>query len=296
MSKKIEISANTLWHLYVDLDKTTYEIARMYNCHRQSISRLLKKYGIAVKRHKRAYSFYYEQKLNDEQKQLILGSLLGDGCIAKHHKGINSCRFVEQHSISQLEYLEWKKEILQNFVSNEIRIVDNSKNKSYGNGLSCNFSTVLHKEFADFYNQFYDNRIKRIPYFQLTPLSLAVWYFDDGSIARINQKGDFYSVQMHTEGYDDNSIKNLRQMLKRQFDIDTRLTATKGKYKVITMGHVDSNKLMRIISPFVVPCMSYKIKFSDNPVETQALQPGVSKLKCFDANTHSSLSHSEMMV
>lgn len=42
--------------------------------------------------------------------------------------------------------------------------------------------------------------------------------------------------------------------------------------------------------------MIHKIKFPDNPVETQIKESGVSKLKCFDANTHGSLTHSEMMV
>ena len=41
---------------------------------------------------------------------------------------------------------------------------------------------------------------------------------------------------------------------------------------------------------------TYAIKFSDNPVETQNDNSGVSNLKCLDANTHGSLFHSEMMV
>lgn len=295
MSKNVEITKETLERLYVAEDKTTYKIAKHFNCNRSVISRRLKKYGIDIKRHKRLYSLYYEQKLSVTQINLIIGSLLGDGCIHKHHKGINSCRFVEQHSIKQLQYLEWKKNILKNFVSNNIRIIDNSKNNSFGNGLGCIFETVLHKDFVSLYEMFYDGDVKHIPLLQLSPLGLAVWYFDDGSISKNNQKGRFYSVQFHTEGYDDCSINNLRTMLKEQFNINSSITKTCG-YKLITLGYRDANKLMIIVQPYEIPCMAYKIQFSDNPVETQCANTGVSELKYSDANTHNSLSHSEMMV
>lgn len=293
MSKKLEIDKEILKYLYVDLDKTTYEIAKMYKCHRKSISRMLKKYGIKIKRHKRKYSFYYEQILNGIQKDLILGSILGDGCIYKHHEGINSCKFIEQHSIKQFEYLKWKKEILENFISSEIKIIDNSKNNSYGNSLACKMETVLHAEFTPFYEMFYTNK-KQIPYFKLSPLSLAVWYFDDGSISKINQKGDYYAARFHTESYDDKSIDNLRKMLN-DFDINSGIVNAKG-YKIISLGHRDTNKLMNIVKDYEISCMAYKIKFSDNPVETQQNNAGVFDLKCSNAKTHGSLTHSEMMV
>jgi len=290
MSKKTRIIKEELTKLYVEQDKTTYEIASIYSCDRRTISRYLKQYGITIKRHKRAYSFYYEQKLNDIQKDLILGSLIGDGCISKHHDGVNSCRFLEQHSIRQLEYLKWKKEILNNFVSSDIKIIDNSKNNSYGNELSCNFITVLHKEFVKFYEMFYKNKVKRIPYFQLSPISLAVWYFDDGSISKLGQKGNYYSARFHTESYDDESIANLQKMLK-DMDISSNTINVKKKYKIISLPHIETNKLMNIIAQYAnsIPCMAYKIKFSDNPVETQAFMSGVPILKCFGANTHDSL-------
>lgn len=56
------------------------------------------------------------------QKQVILGSLLGDGSLSSikldykdpsgRTKAINS-RFTEKHCIEQLEYLSWKSSILQ---------------------------------------------------------------------------------------------------------------------------------------------------------------------------------------
>src|SRR3990167_8970511 len=166
LSKKLNIDIETLKHLYTDMDKTTYEMADILHCDRGVITRRLKKHGIPIKRHKRVYSFYYEQTLNEMQKELILGSLIGDGHICKHHEGPNSCRFMETHSIKQLEYMKWKKKILENFVSNDITI--KRVDKSYSKGLFCVFQTVLHKDLKIFRDMFYDNNgIKHIPYFRL---------------------------------------------------------------------------------------------------------------------------------
>jgi len=295
MGKRIDITKTDLIELYVGQNKTTYDISTIYKCGRKVISNLLKEYGIEMKRFKRKYSFYYEQFLNQEQKDLIIGSLIGDGCIIKHHDGINCCRFIESHSIGQLEYLKWKKYILNNFVSNNIRFIDNSKNKSYGNGITCVFETVLHKEFNVFYNMFYKNGIKYIPEdIKLSPLSLSTWFFDDGSVSKNGKYS--YVATFHTEGFDKTDIEVLRNKLKDIFDIDSFIINIKDKYKVIRLNNVNYKKLCYIIFKYTIPCMNYKIKFSDNPVETCSILNEVSILKCFDANTLSSSSQTKMMV
>jgi len=295
MSKKIEITKDELVKLYVEQDKTTYDIATLYGCGRKIISNFLKKYRIEIKRHKRKYSFYYEQKLNQEQKELITGSLLGDGCVCKHHDGINECRFIESHSIAQLDYLLWKKSILENFISNNIRFIDNSKNKSYGNGITCVFETVLHKDFSYFYKMFYSEGQKHVPAnIKLSPLSLSIWFFDDGSVSK-NGKYSYFAT-FHTESFDKKDIAILRKSLKRDFNIDSFIINVKNKYRVIRMNNKNYHKLCDIIKEYNIPCMDYKIKFSNNPVETCSILSRVSELECFDANTLSSSSHKKMMV
>jgi len=295
MGKRIEIEKKDLKKLYVDQNKTTYDIAAIYGCTRKTISRLLKQYGIEIKRYKRKYAFYYEQNLNKKQIDLIIGSLLGDGCVAKHHTGINGCRFIESHSIKQLEYLTWKKDILENFVSNKIRFIDNSKNKSYGNGISCVFETVLHKDFDQFYNAFYKNKIKKVPSnIQLSPLSLFVWFCDDGSVFK-NGSNSFVA-SFHTESFDKESIEILRNILKNKFSIKTFVVNAKNKYSIIRMNNANYIKFCDVVKEYTVPCMNYKIKFSDSPVETCSVKNGVSVLKCSGANTPDASSHKKMMV
>lgn len=295
--RMIEITEKDLKKLYVDKLKTTYEIGDIYNCHRSVVSRNLKKYGIKIKKHKRQYDFYYGQSLNETQNQLILGSLMGDGCVSKHHEGENDCRFIEQHCVKQLYYLKMKKDILNNFVSREIQFTDNSKNNSFGNGFSCSFSTVLHKEFKKYYEMFYVNNKKTIPYFDLKPFSLAIWYYDDGSLDTFKRNGKNIAT-FHTQGFDDSSIKNARKMLLDNFNITTYIVHVKNKkYRVIRMNSENTQKLLNIVKNYSVPCLSYKLGSIDNPVETYPVEDRVSVLKCSDANTFGSLlSQKEMMV
>ena len=255
-----DISLKKLKKLYIEEDKTTYEIADIFGCERRTISKRLKKYGIDIKRHKRKYSFYYKQKLNKKQDELIVGSILGDACICRHHEGINSCRFLENHSIKQLEYLKWKKNILNNFVSQDIYIYDNSKNNSYGDGLGCSLTTVLHKEFIKYREKFYKEDKKKIPEdFELSTLSLFTWFCDDGSVHKNGRLS--YIGAFHTEGYSKEEVEILRNKLFEIFDIDTFVIKSRKKYFVIRLNGKNYKKLCGIIKKYIIPSMSYKIKF-----------------------------------
>ena len=52
-----------------------------------------------------------KQKLSVIQKDLIIGSLLGDGYLMPTTCG---CRFRAHHGIKQKDYLDWKYSILKN--------------------------------------------------------------------------------------------------------------------------------------------------------------------------------------
>lgn len=281
------IEKEKLEKLYIDMDKTTYQISNDLNCSRKTVSNFLKRYGIKIKRYKRKYSEYYNQKLTDLQKNLLIGSLLGDGCVAKHHNsGENKCRFIECHSIKQLGYLEFKKNILSNFIFNKIRYIDNSKNKSFGNGISVTFETVLHKEFDYFYDMFYKNNKKIVPNLNLTPFSLAIWYYDDGSLSFDNEKSVKPKIKLHTEGFDDNSINNCQKILNDSFGISSFVVNNKG-YKIISLNTTETEKMISIVKDIKIPCMAYKL-FSYNPVETENESSRTLELKYYNVNTFGS--------
>jgi len=102
------------------------------------------------------------------QKQIVLGTMLGDAWI----------RFAAMdHCAAQLPYLRWKLECLKPFASGKIQPLRN--NTEYHG------QTFSHPEFTELRNLFYGNGSKKIfsPEIltKLGPLSVAVWYMDDGS-------------------------------------------------------------------------------------------------------------------
>jgi len=265
-----EIEKLKIIDLYVKNDKTMSNIAGIFNINKKTVSKIIKSNGIKVKRHKRIYSFFYDQKLSQKQREILTGTLLGDGCIDKHHEGINSCRYVETHSVDQIDYALWKFNEFKNFISNNYRIVTKKYEKSYsGSKPSIVFETMLNKEFVEFYNNFYPNDIKIVPdniESILTPLGLAIWYMDDGSVHYVSKKA---VARFSTYSFCCNHIKILENAIKNKFDLhSTRINTEKGI--VMQLCQNETKKMIEIIKEHILPSMLYKINLIYNPAETEA--------------------------
>lgn len=244
-------------------DFTMRKIALKFNTNKQRISNIIKNNGIKIKRHKRKYSFYYEQSLSQRQKEILVGSLLGDGCVHKHHEGINSCRYIETHSIKQKDYAMWKYNEFKNFISNNFRFCRNG----FINSEKIVFETVLHKDFCYFYDLFYQNNKKIIPQnikSFLTPLSLAIWYMDDGSQHIVYKRP---VARFSTYCFLENDIDILIEAMKNNFNIICRKVKSQ-KGIIVQICQSETEKLFKIIKPYILESMSYKIKSIYNPAET----------------------------
>lgn len=102
--------------------------------------------------------------LTKNQQEIVIGSLLGDGYLARTTCGY---AFRVNHSIAQKAYVDWKYEKLQEFT--------NSGPKCYQK--SYYFRTITHPFFASLREEFYSNQVKIIPEkidTLITPLILAV--------------------------------------------------------------------------------------------------------------------------
>ena len=58
--------------------------------------------------------------LSDQQFQVVLGSLMGDGNLSPNRRDRNGVRFRMGHGAKQIEYLQWKTELLGN-ISHSVR-------------------------------------------------------------------------------------------------------------------------------------------------------------------------------
>ena len=88
-----------------------------------------------------------EIPLNSLQRELIVGSLLGDAYLMPTTSGF--C-FRVNHGLHQREYVDWKFKLLAEFVRTPPR----------ESGSCYYFRTVTHPEFSDYREFFYSNSRK----------------------------------------------------------------------------------------------------------------------------------------
>lgn len=182
------------------------------------------------------------------QKQLIFGSLLGDGSIAKGREDKN-CRFSEAHSVKQKRYLLFKYKKLQPYSGKFI------KYPRKDGGSDVKFSTKAHSVFNSFREMFYnkDGR-KIIKYTTLKninhPLALAIWFGDDGS----KEKTEY---RIATAKFSKKEIKSLIEWLEKVFNIQG-LLHKHGKYWYLAIRK-DKWKFTKLIKPYLPKGLNYKL-------------------------------------
>jgi len=181
--------------------------------------------------------------LSEDQKSLIEGCLLGDGymrCKTNAHLQIT-------HSISQKDYVDWKYHQLTNFV-----LTPPKSYKGNGRRIGYRFFTRSLPPFTRFYKRFYKARKKFIPKdVRITPLTLTVWYMDDGSKSR-------RSSYLNTQYFSLSDQRYLASVLYETFGLQTCLDKDK-KYFRLRFSVEDTKKLINIIKPFVLPSLQYKL-------------------------------------
>ena len=147
--------------------------------------------------------------LSKRQKEILIGVILGDG----HLEGLYTPeigRLKIEHSYKQREYVDWLYEEFKDWV----RTKPKRKLKKVWNKIHCNygFSTYGHRLLGYFQKGFYRERKKVIPSSlikNITPLALAVWYMDDGSIKSNKHKGVF----LNTQRFGKTDVKTLQGIL-----------------------------------------------------------------------------------
>ena len=248
------LDKNTLSDLYITKRKTSYEIAEMIGVDRSTVCTWLRKYEIDINPKQRKYEIIKKVPFTQEQKDMIVGTVLGDGCIALHGRKNKGCRLIVGHCEKQKDFLMWKKSILANFV-NTISIREDKRK----NSTMYNFTSVVHDEFRFYRDLFYEGNKKIIRDELIThikPLSLAVWFLDDGTLIKN------VNMRLSTDCFTKEENEKLQWMLKFNFDIRSKVceyTRRDKKYYYMSFNKENSYKMTEIIAPFANDSMKYKL-------------------------------------
>ncbi len=193
--------------------------------------------------------------LTQLQRSIIIGSLLGDGYL-RIVQGRRNAFLEINHSFSQKEYVDWMYFMLKNICKSGPKM-----RKGNGDRIAYRFTTRQMPELTSLYRDFYISGKKRVPdAIQLNPIMLAVWYMDDGS------KCSEDNVYINTQQFSLNDQEKCRNILY-SLGLETTLNKDK-KYWRIRLKKSSLSGFWNIITPYIIPSMSYKLGY--NPVETQA--------------------------
>lgn len=198
-----------------------------------------------------------------KQKDALIGMILGDVYLQK--TGKQNARIRLEHSISQKEYLEWKISLLKNYFQSSIKTLERTNtfwNKSY---TYVRIQSTSSPEFGKLQRLFYKESLKIFPKNVIAlfknPLSLAIWFMDDGYYYPRDKMSYIYIPY-----YDQKSLGNLQYCLKQNFDLLPSIK-TKKKGLVLVFNVIETKKLMELIRKFIIPSMFYKIPL--DPVSTE---------------------------
>lgn len=183
-------------------------------------------------------------QISNHQLEILVGCILGDGYI--YPKG----KIQIAQGSKQFPYLNWKYKELASLAygkPTEVSRFDERTGKTYSQSRFW-----LRQYFRSWRKAFYPQGRKIFPGSfakYITPLSIAVWYMDDGNYS------EGRNVKIATEGFDLESRERLRSLLLKKFSIKSTLHKN-GKLRI---SNESLTRFFDLIRSFIHSSMKYKI-------------------------------------
>lgn len=242
------------------------DMSLKYNMARSNIAYTRQLYDIKVKGATFQKRKQTEVPLSDRQKQIIYGSLMGDA----GKMSPSSVKF--KHGDAQRDYLMWKYNELKTIASEKSLLGEPYVDERSGyNGVWWRFYTVANTNVEDILSKFYpiDKKIVSQEILKnLTPLSIAVWYMDDGttdfnlrSVLK-NEGRNQPDFKFCTECFSETECQSICSWFLSEFAIKTRMRKDKDRIGHRIFIEKESNDdFVALIRPHVLPMFNYKIDY-----------------------------------
>jgi endogenous inhibitor of DNA gyrase (YacG/DUF329 family) len=208
--------------------------------------------------------------LTSLQKEVLYGTLLGDGCLTATRKGENKFLLRFTHCEKQYAYLRYKIKILAPLFQGKIHV--SPAKDHYINGhlakstKSYRAHSIYHGNLGRMNSLFYrENKGKRTKIIhetvleRLTATSLLFWYLDDGTF----DKGTG-AVELFTNNFTFKEVTKLVEILRRKFGVESKIRTTSAHQYTIRISQKGVVAFIAKLrsSPFyrdIPKCMRYKL-------------------------------------
>lgn len=195
-----------------------------------------------------------ELVLSDYQSQVLIGLLLGDGCLERSKNSLGARLKVSQ-GIKQNEFAVWLYEVFKDFVRTPPKIKQTQRNGIRHEEVV--FNTLTHPCFKSFYKMFYPSSKKVIPegidQF-LNPTAFAVWFMGDGSIKSKECKGRILNTQSFTR----TDIERLMNILENKFNLRVSIRTQKDGLQIYISAK-SAFILNALLKDKILPSFTYKL-------------------------------------
>ena len=195
--------------------------------------------------------------LTKKQKEILIGTMLGDGHLEKNGRG---ARLRVDHTLKQDDYVHWKYTEFKDFATAKPRVIRSFHKNSKKFYERSHFSTFTSDIFLKWQDLFYENKRKIIPTniqsLLTSPLTLAVWYMDDGY-----KRNDCNALRLNTDLFSLAEQHLLAQCLKENFGIDSKVHK-KGKSYCLYVPQKSSEKFCQLVRPYMVGSLLYKVSLT----------------------------------
>ena len=194
-----------------------------------------------------------EHRLSPMQIQVIMGSLMGDGALSPARSNARAVRFRMGHAQRQIPYLEWKASLLRNIPQSGSENVHGARF----------VDTTRLPEIYPLYEDVYRSGGKHfsLEYLRrLTPLAVAIWVMDDGSLSMRNKAQTKGRYDIVVEAMDPETRSNVATWLTERLQVPVTLGGRGVRQTVhLRFSQEATQRLSEMIAPYVPPEMDYKL-------------------------------------
>jgi hypothetical protein len=196
-------------------------------------------------------------QLNEEQKDILVGTLLGDAYLERAKQQFNARLQFDQTFPAHAEYLTMLYVKFINLAKAGPRVVIRKADKRTGN-VYCQmvWKSLTFPCLNVYHDLFYQDGRIIVPAnigSLLSARALAYWFMDDGS------KGSNGEAMLHTRSFTLAETQLLQKALMDNFGLRTRLIEKVSGQWVIVIPVKQVRPLKDIVSPFMCVSMLYKL-------------------------------------